>query len=143
MSLAAMFASLGAELNNVRWSWGSVRETDCTVFLRVWQDGTLKIEGKRYIWVADEVPPTGDLGGNERLKHVNLILSGKRCFLVMCQAVDSQAAPRQVQSFNEKEVFVGGDIIRNEGSYWIECLGRIPIRQALMKNDINSITTTP
>lgn len=132
MSQAEMFASVGAPLNNVRWSWGGVRESDDVVFLRVWQDGTQKIDGKRYIWISDELPPEGDLGASERLQHVKLVESGRPCYLIMCQAVDTNAAPRQVQSFNAKEVFVGGEVVVDDGSYWIELKGRVPVREAVV-----------
>lgn len=132
MSQAEMFTNLGAPLNNVRWSWGSVRESDGVVFLRVWQDGTRKIDGNRCIWISDEVPSDGDLGANERLQHVKLINSGQPCYLIMCQAVDTKALPRQVQSFNAKEVFHGGEILLDDGAYWIELKGRIPVREALV-----------
>jgi|TARA_R100000049_G_C1952042_1_gene100660 hypothetical protein len=132
MSQAEMFANLGAPLNNVRWSWGSVRESDGAVFLRVWQDGTRKIDGKRFVWISDENPPEGDLGANERLHHVTLINSGKACYLIMCQAVDTKAAPRQVQSFNAKEVFCGGEVLFDDGAYWIELKGRVPVKQVIV-----------
>lgn len=129
MSQAEIFASVGAPLKNVRWSWGSVRVSDGVIFLRVWQDGTKKIDGKRFIWISDELPPDGDLGANERLQHTKLVKSGRRCYLIMCQAVDTTAAPRQVQSFNEKEVFVGGEVIMKDGCYWIELKSRVPVKE--------------
>ncbi len=132
MSPKEMFEYLGAELNNPRWSWGSVRESDGTVFLRVWQDGTYKIDGKRYIWVSAESPPAGDLGASERFKHLGLIRSGSPCYLVMCQAVDIEAIPRKVQRFNEKELFVGGEVTLNNGAYLIELKGRIPVEKTLL-----------
>lgn len=125
MSQAEMFEKLGAPLNNVRWSWGSVRASDGAVFLRVWQDGTEKIEGKRYIWIS-EVNPAPELGANERLRHVNLVQGGAACYLIMCQAVDTKAAPRAIQSFNNKDVFETGGIVKADGAYWLELKGRIP-----------------
>lgn len=128
MSPAEMFVTLGAPLNNVRWSWGSVRDSDGTVFLRVWQDSTCLIDNKRYIWVSEETPPNGDLGANERLQHVKLVQSGNPCYLVMCQAVDILAAPRQLQSFNERELFTVGDVVIDDECYRMELKGRIPIK---------------
>ncbi len=125
MSQAEMFERVGAPLNNVRWSWGSVRASDGAVFLRVWQDGTEKIEGKRYIWIS-EVNPASELGANERLRHVHLVQAGAACYLIMCQAMDTKAAPRTVQSFNSKEVFETGDIEQADGAFYLELKGRIP-----------------
>lgn len=126
-----MFKTLGAPLNNIRWSWGSVRENDGAVFLRVWQDGTKKVEKKRYIWISVENPPGGDLGENERMQHLQLVQSGNPCYLVMCQAVDTAAAPRTVESFNSKEIFKAGEIILIEGEYWIELKERIKVSSVI------------
>ena len=128
MSQAELFEKLGAPLKNVRWSWGGVRESDKTIFLRVWQDGTKTDGAKRYIWISDETPPSGDLGAAERLVHVNLVQSGYSCYLVMCQAVDTNAIPRAVQSYNENEVFVAGEVILFEGFYWIEFKDRVRVK---------------
>lgn len=97
MSQAELFETLGAPLKNVRWSWGGVRKSDGAVFLRVWQDGTKKINGKRYIWISVENPLGNDLGENERMDHLKLVQAGHPCYLVMCQAVDTSAAPRAIQ----------------------------------------------
>jgi len=117
LSQAEMFSRLGAPLKNTRWSWGGVRESDRTVFLRVWQDGLKRVGDKRYIWISENAPRSDDLGANERLQHVELIRSGYRCFMVMCQAVDTKAAPRTVLSFNKNEVFVGGELLEEDESY--------------------------
>ena len=132
MSLSEMFSDLGAPLNNVRWSWGGVRSEDGTVFLRVWQDGTKKIDGKRYIWVSYLTPPSGNLGANERLEQIKLVEAGAPCFMVMCQAVDTKADQLQVQSFNTKEVFKGGQLILIEDSYWIEVGDRVRVKSVLL-----------
>ena len=79
MSQAELFETLGAPLKNVRWSWGGVRKSDGAVFLRVWQDGTKKINGKRYIWISVESPLGNDLGENERMDHLKLVQAGHPC----------------------------------------------------------------
>lgn len=129
MSQAELFETLGAPLKNVRWSWGGVRKSDGAVFLRVWQDGTKKINGKRYIWISVENPLGNDLGENERMDHLKLVQAGHPCYLVMCQAVDTSAAPRAIQSFNRTEVFETGDTILDDGHYWIEIRGRVNVRE--------------
>lgn len=131
MSQAEMFNKLGAPLNNTRWSWGSVRESDGTVFLRVWQDGTMKMDGKRYVWLSELNPPDSDLGAKERLYHTELVMSGRTCYLVMCQAIDTSAVPRAVRSFNERELFETGGVITEQGGYWIELKGRIAVDRVI------------
>jgi len=129
MSQAELFETLGAPLKNVRWSWGGVRKSDGAVFLRVWQDGTKKINGKRYIWISVESPLGNDLGENERMDHLKLVQAGHPCYLVMCQAVDTSATPRAIQSFNRNEVFETGDTILDDGDYWVEIRGRVNVRE--------------
>lgn len=142
MSQAELFRSLGAPLNNVRWSWGSVRKADGAVFLRVWQDDTIKIEGKRYVHISNLTTLESDLGGNERMSHLKLLEGGSACYLIMCQAVDTKAVPRQVQSFNKNEVFVGDDVIIHDGCYWIGIKSRQPVKSAMLKGGIVQIANT-
>ena len=130
MSITEMFERLGAPLKNIRWSWGAVREVDQTVILRVWQLGTRKIEGKRFVWVASENSNSENLGENERLEHIGLIRNGYRCLMVMCQAVDADVVPHTLQSFNKNEVFEGGELVAYEGGIWLELSRRMPVREA-------------
>lgn len=135
MSQTKMFASLGAPLRNVRWSWGSIRESDGTVFLRVWQDGTRQIDGKRYMWISDETPAAEDPGTRERLEHARLVQSGRPCYMVMCQAEDTSAEPRKVKAFNAREVFEGGEVVLTEGAYWIELAGRVSVKSVTSEKE--------
>ncbi|MGR2705656.1 hypothetical protein [Pseudomonas sp. AU10] len=126
MTLSGLFEKLGAPLNNPRWSWGSVRDSDGMIFLRVWQDGSQKIGEKRYIWVFDESLQSSNLGADERLRHTRLLQAGCPCYLVMCEAVDTSAIVRVVRGFNKNEVFEAGEILLFEGAYWLELKGRVP-----------------
>jgi len=131
MSITQLFSRLGARLANPMWSWGAVRLSDGIVFLRVWQDRELKIDGKWYTKLTDHTFFADDpdnLGWRERLKHVDLIRGGAACYLVMCECVDVNASPRAIKSFNEHEVFVGGALIERDGDWWIERVGRKPVR---------------
>lgn len=132
MTQTQMFARLGAPLKNSRWSMGSVREADGALFLRVWQDGSRRINGKRYIRLSDELPPEDDVGATERLEHVKLAEAGQPCYLIMCQPEDPKAEPRKVQSFNRREVFVGGEVIVEDNAYWVELEGRVPFEEAIL-----------
>ena len=49
-----MFDYLGAPLHNVQWSWGAVRESDGAVFLVVWQDESLRRDGRNYSLVHNQ-----------------------------------------------------------------------------------------
>ena len=116
---------LQAPLKNTRWSWGGVRERDQVVFLRVWQDHVKKVDGRRIVWLADNGLAPDDLGGNERLSHIEKIKAGYRCFLVMCRPTDSDTIPRQVASFNQRHLFVGGDLVDDEEGTYIELVGKV------------------
>lgn len=74
------------------------------------------------------MPPSHDLGAHERFLNVKLVQAGAACYLIMCQAVDSDAGPRTVQPFNRNEVFTSGDIALFKGR-WLELKGRVHLRK--------------
>ena len=127
MTLSELFAYLGAPLKNPRWSWGSVRPADGAVFLRVWQDEQRKVEGRWYTQISanqffkDE---PGNLGHAERQTQVERVRNGAPSFMIMCQASDPQAHPRSIGNYNQREVFVGGNVIRLEGDDWLARVDR-------------------
>lgn len=129
MSISALFDRLGAPLHNDRYSWGAVR-ADGTVILRVWQDETGKIDGKRCVQITNhdffqgKVP---NLGYEERNRHIDLIRVGARCWMIMCEQVQPPRVPREIYQFNGNELFVGGALIEQAGETWIEWVDRIPI----------------
>ena len=115
-SIAALFRYIGAPLYNERWSWGS--ETDDFLLLRVWQDETKKIEQGLSVIVLQGIYSGKDLthrnGYKKRLKHIDQIRCGKPVYALMCRAIDPEAQPRDIQSFNKSDVFVGGKLIEEE-----------------------------
>jgi hypothetical protein len=128
-----LFRYLGAPLHNVRWSWGGVRSTDNTVVLRVWQDKKRRIDGKWYMELTDHRAYRGnesDAGFQERLKHVELIRSGTKTLMVMCLATDPAAQPRDIKSFDQRDVFVGGRLIQADDDWWLERVDRVAIQNA-------------
>jgi hypothetical protein len=134
MSISDLFRRLGAPLANHMWSWGAVRASDGAVFLRVWQDRERKIDGRWYTMVLSNVAePTdpGNLGRLERIRQLELICNGARCYFVMCEAKDPKAAPRSIRSFNERDVFVGGAVVEMDGDWWIERAARISARELM------------
>lgn len=127
ISQKALFERLGAPLHNTLWSWGSVRQHDGAVFLRVWQDGHIKIDDKRFVWIGSTNQPSSR-GGNERIRHIKLIETGSPCYMIMCLAVDPQAETRKIKSFNSEFLFVGGEIRLVDGKYLLEIKDRVPLR---------------
>ncbi|WP_266159238.1 hypothetical protein [Dyella silvatica] len=134
MTLSDLFKKLGAPLKSARWSWGSVRASDGTLFLRVWQDDCRRDNGKDIVWLSDTSEDDSSQGAVERREHVALIQAGNPCFLVMCLARDTKALPRVIKSFNEKELFSTGELHTDEkGAWWIERGPRIAFAELLPK----------
>lgn len=128
MSLTQHFEKLGAPLKNSRWSWGSVRESDGVVFLRVWQDRRAQINGKTYMMVTHHAAYVGNEsspGYRERLAQVDLLKAGRSVYMIICIAEDVDAKPRKIKSFIADDLFVGGEVIEYDGDTWVEQAGRI------------------
>jgi hypothetical protein len=79
MSISTHMKRLGAPLANIRTSWGSIRESDGTVFLVVW-NGETQNEGKgilsQLIGKKGKVTP-------ERQRHIDMLKDGAVGFFVM------------------------------------------------------------
>ena len=134
MSPSELFRRLGAPLVNVVWSWGAVRTSDGAVILRVWQDRERKVDGRWYTRITHHavfVDDPANLGWQERLGHVAKIRDGARCYLVMCEAKDVEASPRAIKSFNDRDLFVGGELREMDGDWWIERAGRVSARELM------------
>ncbi len=128
MSLTAYFKRLGAPLKNSRWSWGAVRESDGAIFLRVWQDQKVRLDGKTYMMVTHHDAYVGNEsspGYRERLQHVSLARAGRPVYMIMCSVDDPEASPRKIKSFNKNDVFVGGELIERDGDTWLEFADRV------------------
>jgi hypothetical protein len=122
---------LRAPLVNPRWSWGAVRESDQSVFLRVWQDEKIKLNGRWYMRLtanAHFAAHPGTLGWQERRRHLELVKNGRPAYMVMREAVDPTADPRTIRDFNQDEVFVGGELVEHNGDRWLELRSREPIQ---------------
>ena len=106
-----------------------MRESDNAVFLRVWQDRKTYVDGKWYMMVTHHEAYAGNEsspGYRERLEHVELIRSGSPVYMIMCLVEDPNASPRKIKSFNRNDIFVGGDVIEEDGNSWVELADRVP-----------------
>jgi hypothetical protein len=134
MSITELFKKLGAPLVNSRWSWGSVRELDGAVFLRVWQDRKINEGGHTFLMVSHHEKYEDDpdnRGYKERISHIELVQSGAKCYMINCIAEDVNATPRKIMRFNQSEVFVGGRVVEKFGDVWVELADRIPIEEVI------------
>jgi hypothetical protein len=135
ISQSSLFASLGAPLSNIRWSWGSVRPSDGAVFLRVWKDLIQPRNGNQYIRIGNETKLRSNprnLGRKERMQHILRVANGARCFLIMCEAIDPKAEPRAIKDFNSEHVFPGGKVLEENGEWWVEVLPQVPVKDVTL-----------
>jgi hypothetical protein len=133
ISQSRLFASLGAPLRNVRWSWGAVRPSDGTVFLRVWRDLVESRDGAWFVRIGNEEKLRADprkAGRRERMEHLRLVAGGARCFLIMCQAKDPQANTREIDDFNRDQVFPAGRGLKEGSQWWVEVLQGVSVEEA-------------
>lgn len=123
---------LRAPLCNARWSWGAIRAADGAIFLRVWQDEIIKHSGSRYMRLTAHshfADKANNLGWQERLKHVSLVRERLApAYMVMCEATDAAAEVREIRSFDNHDVFVGGKLIDYDGDCWLEMESRKAVR---------------
>ena len=131
-SISSHFENLGAPLKNSRWSWGAVRPEDGAVFLRVWQDRKVVENHKPWYMITHhekyQEQHADNLGYQERNQHVALIRQGRPCFLVMCLAKDAEASPREIKSFNQRDIFVAGEIKEIGVNTYVQMVNRLPIK---------------
>jgi hypothetical protein len=124
-TISSFFDSLGAPLKNVRWSWGAERR-DGVIFLRLWEDHRFTDASGEYVIVAHstELGAGASAGWRERWHHIGRIRAGKPCFVVMCVAKDVDAVPREIESFDTRQLIVGGRLVVKDGCTCIEVVDR-------------------
>jgi hypothetical protein len=144
-SITDYFRRLNAPLHNSRWSWGSVREADQALFLRVWGDESIGEGDLRYYrltaYSTFESKPK-DLGWLERQRHLALLQDPDRSaptYMVICTAKDTAAEPRSIADFDSQTLFLGGDLIQHEGDWWLQARNRV---EAYDARQIGSHTDT-
>ncbi|WP_223473797.1 hypothetical protein [Pseudomonas sp. BF-B-27] len=121
------FVNLGAPLRNVVNSWGAVRG-DGAVILRVWSDRRRQIDGR---WFRQLLHKTSaqKVGYIERAEHVALIRAGARGYMVIVTAVDAEASPRKIATYNPDRLVPIGELVEIDGEVWGECLSPVNARQ--------------
>ena len=128
MTQSEFFKRLGAPLKNTRWSWGALR-TGGALVLRVWEDRTREFDGRRFAMLTHHskyANNQGHPGYKERNRHVEEVHASTCCYMVMCQVKDVAATPRQIRSFDQDNVYLGGTLLECEGDLWIEIVRPIP-----------------
>jgi hypothetical protein len=145
-SRTELFSYLSAPLNNTQWSWGAERDADGAVFLVVWQDESVRRNGRHYSLVHNQSfwgDTTESLGLNERRRHLDLIHQGAAAYLIMARAKDARSpgAVRRIEDLDSEEVFVGGELATDEQSnVWIERVARMSVEQARLTGTTRTVS---
>lgn len=118
MNISTFMKMIGAKQVNDRWSWGAERR-DGSVVLKVWAEEIRKLDDEHYFLV--DVDGIDDrLGRKERIRHLNKIRAGAKCYLVLCRR-DKQKSTEShwvTKSFTKDAVYVGGEFCKiNDGTY--------------------------
>ena len=112
------------------WKTGGALQSNGRVFLRVWQDETEHADGRSLVQVTFhklfESDPT-NLGYAERVRHVDQISRGAKCYLVLCKAKDVNASPRVMASYNDRDLFEVGEIVQRTGDAWATYTARVGV----------------
>ncbi len=121
-NMSEFFESLGAPLVNIR-SWGAVGSNG-KVLLRVWQHERRTHNSFEYVKIAsrENERNRNNRWYRERLRHIASVRQGVPCYMIMCVEKEAGASSR-IQSFNENELFVGGNIVDLDGDLWIQITG--------------------
>jgi hypothetical protein len=142
-SITDYFRRLNAPLHNSRWSWGSMREEDQALFLRVWGDESITQGGSRYYrltaYSVFESKPK-DLGWLERQRHLAMLQDPGRTaptYMVICTAKDTTAEPRSIADYDPNTLFLGRKLIQHEDDWWLEAESRVEAY------DAREITSSP
>jgi len=80
------------------------------------------------------VEDQSNLGYQERIRHVDLVRAGAKCYIVMVEADPAKLPERVIKSYNSDEVFTTGSLREHDGGEWIELMQRVPASQVRKKN---------
>jgi putative restriction endonuclease len=77
MSISDFYKNkLGANLTNIRWSWGASNPLTNQIFLRVWKDQIKVLNGVRCIAILQKTWAGTSPGYKERLEHIEKLSDG-------------------------------------------------------------------
>ncbi len=120
--------TLGARLNNPRWSWGATDRSNRRVFLRVWQDLIQETTTGERVHIARDKPRRNSHGFKERHEHIALICAGYEGFGVVCTAVDPDTTDvRKIASFDEDFLLRFGRVTKENGNTYAEILEHVSV----------------
>ncbi|MCA9315245.1 MAG: HNH endonuclease [Planctomycetes bacterium] len=133
MRIGHFFAHvLGAPLANLRWSWGAHHEGRGHVYLRVWEDQIIEIDGEQQVLVARDRPGYRSPGTPERDAHLDLLRAGVPTFGVVCKAKNpSSPDNRSIRSFEDSYLLRLGEVSRDGADTYARVLEAVSLSAVL------------
>jgi len=126
--ISVFFDALGFRLKNTRWSWGAgSQQAPFAILLRTWDHD----QHNGYVRVLRSINDTANPGRSERIEHLRALWAGGLPgYTVIATAVDANAHPRQIKSYEENEVRALQKLVaRPDGSIWALLGKSVPIEQ--------------
>ncbi len=118
--------TLGANLTNIRWSWGAVRPDSNRVFLRVWDDEIEPLDGGKAVYVFNKTwTGSHGNGGKERAKHIDQLRSGAEGYGVVCHPRFDKNGKRHIADFDSNRLLKLGEIVDRRGKLFARIDGYI------------------
>lgn len=123
---------LGADLRNLRWSWGAHDPVTNRVYLRIWDDETMEEGGTSFTLVLrDSGRPSP--GRAERQRHLDLVAAGAQAYGVMCTPDGPRRTdrPRKIRRFDRDTLLRLGRLVERPNGVYAEILERVPLQQVM------------
>lgn len=135
--------TLGANLSNIRWSWGAYNPNTNQLFLRVWEDQIKTIDGIECIRISYKKSGNKSRGYNERKRHVEELKLGVEGYGVLCTARKiKENGVRTIKSFDDKELLIFGNSVKKGNYIYAQIEKRIAVKDLARKQTGNSTLTS-
>jgi hypothetical protein len=123
---------LGAELRNLRWSWGAYDPATDRLYLRVWEDEIVKDGGKSFVMVLRNAGRASP-GRSERQRHLDLAVGGAEAYGVLCTPDGPRRTDRhrKIRNFDRETLIRFGRLVEFPAGLYAEIIGRVPVEQVM------------
>jgi putative restriction endonuclease len=124
---------LGAELRNMRWSWGAHDPIKDRLYLRVWEDEIVEDGGRPFVMVLRKAAPRRAPGHAERQRHLDLFAAGAEAYGVLCTPDGPRRTDRsrKIRGFDRDVLLRLGRLIELSAGLYAEVLERVPLQQVM------------
>src|ERR1035437_3514342 len=135
--------TLGVKLHNPQQSYGATDPANNRVFLKVWENEQVEdADGVKFqIYWKDGKKSNGK---TERLKHIDAIRRGAKCFGVLGEFFDPKAERMKIKTFDDEQLLLLGNLSEDDSYTYAQVLRRFPIGelQALVNDRIGFQNST-